>query len=146
MVSSVLIVDRKLYKVDHRKVSDSIRSSYTYTGVRWNAEIDKEKKTLTYTNDFGAVYQMTLPNDLDNPILLELMDCENLKVYHNNNKRRFDIPPGRGNYYVRLVFSHPHFIKKVQLLFRYDISMFPLSLDKSFFSGTKPIELEHNRL
>ena len=146
MVSALLIVGNIAYKVNHTKISESIRRSFSYTGERWPVRIDKVNRKLQYSDDLGAIFELTFPDDPNNPLIWDLLDCEDLKVYHNTNKTRFQTPPGRNNYYVRLVFSHPKFLKCVQLLFRYNIEMTPISLNKGFFDGKETIMMENQRM
>lgn len=139
MVLAILIADNKIYKVNQRKLSPSIRSSFTWTGERWPVTINKVSRSLTYSDSFGAVFQLILPDDPDNPIIWELLETDNLKVYHDNNKCRFNTPPGKNCYYVRLVFSHPKFLNKVQVIFRYNLEMTPINLGNAFFNGGETI-------
>lgn len=70
MVSAILIACDKSYKVDHQMISPPVRNSFTYTGERWAATIDKVTRKLRYTDDFGAVFELGLPDDQDNFLLL----------------------------------------------------------------------------
>ncbi len=112
------------YEVDHFMSKKNSLSSYTFVGG--GKPLKVEGKLCSYPSEFGGEYSFTLP-DFPGKVLFET--DEEIKVYHDNNKKKYlkANRPGE-TYIIRLIFTNKFIHNIVQLVFLYDFRMIPLDL------------------
>lgn len=139
MVRALILINRtgffsglEQYEISHTKIEKSKVNSFQYTGERWPCEVDIEKKSFTYYDDFKAKFEVILPHNLDSETCDLILKCDNLCVYHNNGKFHSKYKNSK-DWFARVVFSHPDLINKVQIFFVYDNNCTPLDLNREFF-------------